>query len=141
MNFKIFVNSDHKKEQEDLLFITGQSFLAIDTIKFNKSEKEIEFEIERYPVLINKKRLFSFLNIKKYDKSKKIKSLIKITNVEEVKLINTTKDLMKITLQLGIVIQKSEIILCSVEELQGIPLFMLVIVATKGLLELKDITF
>jgi hypothetical protein len=120
MYIRIIGNSFTENVFKEILVLTDSARLFFREIKYDEAKRIITLPIQRFGV-IGKRRFFGSRMPYKYDKNKKIFTLVTIRNIEKCNIINNIDDPLKseIIIMFGIGIRGKDIIISSAEEYRG----------------------
>lgn len=108
----------------EIELLTSKSYLILNSINYSKDKCNIEFIIERYRIKKIGKKMFALIDIPEYDLSGKIRSLVKIKSVVDMKMKNNFKSsIIRFQILRGLYVRNHEICIYSVEEDHGVHLF------------------
>jgi hypothetical protein len=124
---------------EEISLLTGQSWLQVDTVVYDKSASKVTFTIERFPLTSVKRRLLGTFDAPLYNRTRRIRTLVEIKSVISCEITNRLdKGQREFQILLGIVIKGGALTVTSVNEDRGEILYDMRVVVDALDVVLKD---
>ncbi len=126
MEFSIRSESSAEQIYKEIINITDHAILYIDSIKYDKVNKTINFLIDRYKFK-KRKRIFGIIDVSpKYDRTSKIRSSVIISKIIDCRIKNNYRcKVSEIIIGGGIAIQDNKIYICSEDDYYGEPFYLI----------------
>jgi hypothetical protein len=119
--------------------LTDQAKLLFRNMEYDEVKGVIILPIERFKVL-TKRRIIGVFITRRHEKNAMMQSTITIRNVTECHVENNIDDpkVVYVTLLFGITVRNNDIIICSLEEDRGKPLYSMELKVSELDIEISD---